>query len=151
MATEWNPSQVWQRILHATRSAHDVIIYLTAYATATPSSPVRQTTPRTNQNRHFTSCKQQTLRCLSHNYARFDVPRRGGDGDGDEARDGVSLSAGILMGHLRRRSRKESETGALLALNIFILPAVAVNKSLLNRRSDEMFYVPMIREREVKV
>lgn len=98
---------------------------------------MRQTTTRTNQNRHFTSCKQQTLRCLSHNYARFDVPRR--EGDGDEARDGVSLSAGILMGHLRRRSRKESETG-LLALNIYIARA-AVNKSLLNRRSDEMFYV----------
>lgn len=43
---------------------------------------------------------------------RFDVPRREGEGDGDEARDGVSLSAGILMGHLRRRSRKESETEA---------------------------------------
>lgn len=36
METEWNPLQVWQRILHAARSAHDVIIYLTAYAAATP-------------------------------------------------------------------------------------------------------------------
>lgn len=80
------------------RSTHNVIIYLTAYTTL----PYPQT--EGNQSKHFTSCKQQTLRCLCHNYARFDVPTRRGVG--------VSLSAGILMGHLRCRSGKESGEGA---------------------------------------
>lgn len=50
--------QVRQRILHAAGSAHDVIIYLTAYAPATP--PVTQTTPRTGHKSEQTLYKLQT-------------------------------------------------------------------------------------------
>lgn len=65
---EWNEVVPLVDFACSVRSTHNVIIYLTAYTTL----PYPQT--EGNQSKHFTSCKQQTLRCLSHNYARFDVP-----------------------------------------------------------------------------